>query len=765
MTLPDRFQQADAVPDDLQQLEARLAEAEDILLRDSPQAEATAREVLAGATAAGCQSLALRSRTVLGRSLAHQKRNEQATELLESVVAESRSAKMPELLVHAWLGLGLAHLNERRMARGLQAYLEALKICESLNAPELSLRVLTNLASAYAKLEQYDTAQPYLTEAHDTARQLGQPFDLMITSLNLACVCQLSGGTGAALTLIEEALRHAKTVASPRYLKSVLFHFSQLLLDLDRLSEALTYCEQGLNTDSGFGTATPQCELQVTHGEILYGLGRPAEARPALEAGLRAAQDLRLNDAEGRARRCYAQLLEDQDDYQGALAQVRALAQLEHDLREQLAAVNLQLEAERLRSETLAEKRRLKEEGRTQQRLAAQLRHDALTGLPNRLALHEALGQQVAADSAPFALLCLDLDHFKTVNHTLGQPAGDALLLYIGERVQAAVGEQGQTFRRGGNEFVVLLPAVRAAPDALTIAQTLLDTINEPLLLDGQALVVTASIGLALFPEDGRDSLTLQKNADLALHAAKQEGGQAQRYRNALSQAANERLELTQALRSGIGNGELVLHYQPIVEVRSGKTVAVEALVRWQHPRLGLLSPDRFIGLAEDNGLIVPLGRWVLNTALRQLAAWREHWPELRVSVNMAPRQLQQPGSCQEIRDALRAYALPPDALELEITEQTICDEEALEPFLPLIREGLRLAIDDFGTGYSSLSRLYRLPAQILKLDRSLIQDLSADNATDGPLVSALIAFAQRFGMQVTAEGIETAEQLHLLRQ
>ena len=392
---------------------------------------------------------------------------------------------------------------------------------------------------------------------------------------------------------------------------------------------------------------------------------------------------------------------------------------------------------------------------------------DALTGLPNRTQLQErsaVVFQQ--GDEACAALLLLDLDRFKTVNESLGHQAGDMLLRVAADRL-AGVLDAGQIVgRQGGDEFIVLLPRLASADDALGAACRIQQALASPVEIDGHPVQASASIGISLFPQDGQDFDTLVRNADAAMYHAKGSGrGQVRFYTADLNARARERLQVEAQLRQALEAGEFVLHYQPQVDMKSGRIVGVEALVRWQHPQRGLLGPLQFIDVAEDSGLIVGIGRWVLEEACAQLARWRdEGLPPVRVGVNLSALQFRQPDLVDNIADVLERYGLDAEWLDLEVTESLVMEDlpqttALLEAMHAL---GVSLSIDDFGTGYSSLAYLKRLKAGTLKIDRSFVKDLPHD-ADDAAITRTVISMAASLNMRVVAEGVETRAQWALL--
>ncbi|MBI2276020.1 MAG: EAL domain-containing protein [Dechloromonas sp.] len=394
---------------------------------------------------------------------------------------------------------------------------------------------------------------------------------------------------------------------------------------------------------------------------------------------------------------------------------------------------------------------------------------DALTGLPNRRLLHDRLTQLLAVaerDQSPFALMFLDLDHFKRINDSLGHSLGDELLCAVARRLAGAVRKVDTLARLGGDEFILAMPGINAAA-AADVARRLLDECNVPFLVAGHELTVTPSVGISICPQDGRDTDSLLKNADAAMYKAKELGRNTfQFYAAEMNTATLERLMIESNLRRALKNQEFVLHYQPLVSLQSGLIIGVEALIRWQHPDLGLIMPDRFIHVAEDAGLINPLGDWVLGEACRQAQAWNDAGlPPTSMAVNVAPVQFRQAGFVEAVAGALAASCLDAGLLELELTERTVMHDAdiSIGTLTALHRMGVGLSLDDFGTGYSSLAYLKRFPVGKLKIDRSFIRDLVVD-ADDQAIASTIVSMGRNLRLTVLAEGVETAEQLALLR-
>ena len=396
--------------------------------------------------------------------------------------------------------------------------------------------------------------------------------------------------------------------------------------------------------------------------------------------------------------------------------------------------------------------------------------YDSLTGLPNRVLFADRLGQVMIESDRHGRLVgvaFLDLDRFKNVNDTLGHDAGDQLLKAVAERLTGAVRKGDTVARFAGDEFTLLLADMGHVDDAARVAQKVLDAFTPPFHVAGRELHMTASLGMTIYPFDVKDVSGLLRNADLAMYRAKEHGRNTyQFYAADMMTKVVENLALENDLRHALARGELVLHYQPIMECTDGGILGMEALVRWQHGTRGLIPPSQFIPLAEDTGLIGPIGEWVLREACAQCQRWqREFNRSLRVAVNLSARQFGQPPIARTVRRALEDADLDPSALELEITESILLhqDAEKLESLRALAEMGVTLTIDDFGTGYSSLSYLKRFPVDALKIDQSFTHDIP-DDADDAALAKAIIHIAHILGLKTIAEGVETREQFEFFR-
>lgn len=406
---------------------------------------------------------------------------------------------------------------------------------------------------------------------------------------------------------------------------------------------------------------------------------------------------------------------------------------------------------------------------RSEEEIAYRANYDALTDLPNRALLTERLGQsmkQAKREHTRIAVLFVDLDFFKQVNDTLGHAVGDRLLQMVAERMRLCVRETDTIARQGGDEFVVLLASIADASDAGIVAEKIIAQMVQPFLLDDNEIHIGASIGITLFPDDGHDIETLFRNADLAMYRAKGAGrNNAQFFELAMTTAAIERRALEADLRGALPRNEFRLHYQPVIDLATGAIVGAEALLRWQHGKRGLVSPDKFIPLAEETGLIREIGAWVFETGCRQLAAWQGAGHRLTLAINVSVRQLPEALSMSHILATLQRHGLSPHQIVLEITEGALLADSApiQEWFIAAGQAGLQLAIDDFGTGYSSLAYLKRFPVHHVKIDKSFVRDV-VENPADRALVEAILAMAHSLGLSVVAEGVETAAQAGLLQ-
>jgi diguanylate cyclase (GGDEF)-like protein/PAS domain S-box-containing protein len=396
--------------------------------------------------------------------------------------------------------------------------------------------------------------------------------------------------------------------------------------------------------------------------------------------------------------------------------------------------------------------------------------HDALTGLPNRALFNDratiALAQARRGDQK-VAILVLDLDRFNTINESFGYPFGDQFVCHVAARIRAGIRAGDTVARLGGDEFAILIQRIRSEEDAARIAQKFLEAIRLPFSVDQRELFITTSIGASTYPTDGSDVETLLRNADAALRRAKEHGrDNYQLYSPEMNARAAERLTLENRLRQALPAEQLVLFYQPVIDLSSGRICGAEALLRWLHPELGVLSPSEFVPLAEMSGLIMPIGQWVLNASCEQIREWHDlGCSNLRATVNVSPRQFQQPDFVVDVARAIEDSRIPPASLDLEITESSAMRdlEGSIEKLRELKRLNVRISLDDFGTGFASLNHLRRFPLDRIKLDRLFVQELPG-NPDHCALAKGVITMAHALRLSIVAEGVETAEQLAFLR-
>ena len=452
---------------------------------------------------------------------------------------------------------------------------------------------------------------------------------------------------------------------------------------------------------------------------------------------------------------------------------VRIKDMLVQEEKEKFEVQNLLKEVEARSNELLKMKEALEKEVAerklAEERIVYLAYHDRLTDLPNRRLFEERIGQELSRlkwRKRVMAVLFLDMDRFKQINDTLGHHVGDALLVAFSVLMKNCIRPGDTIARLGGDEFAILLTDLAREEDVALIIQKIFDSLVKPVIIEGKEIFVAVSIGISVSPKDGEDTLTLLKTADMAMYRAKEEGGATfQHYNPSLLTQKSEWKLLENSLRQAIERKEFLLHYQPQVDLDSGRIFGVEALVRWNHPEMGLVPPGKFIPLAEETGLIVPIGEWVLRSACAQTRIWQsEGFKNIRVAVNLSARQFRQKNLIEMVGLVLKETGIEPRFLELELTESIMQNPEVSIMALRELRSmGLEIAIDDFGTGYSSLSYLKRFPINTLKIDQAFIRHLT-DNPDDPMIVTAIITLAHNLRLKAIAEGVETVEQLKLLR-
>lgn len=696
--------------------------------------------------------------------------------LLEGLLL-ARETGLVSLQARALNGLGLIASNSGQCGMALEHYTQALHLARQTGEAGNIARTLSNIGNMFVQLRDFEEARRYHGEALDEAEQAGSLLAIMIR-VNLAFDDLQLGQLDAAL---EQNLKLREDTSGEKFVVERAHLLANLACTLTRLGqseEAWQVTLEGLALAKELGVQSVQCELMLTQGELHVQAGRRDEAREAFVAALALARSMPVVEWQSEAHRQLAALLRGDEDFQGALEHAWAHHELEtatlrnlSERRNQILTVQFQVELLRQRAREQEQQNavltninnQLRE---TQKRLAFEASHDSLTGLLTRAALEEALADELLIDPAPTrALLMVDVDHFKQINDALGHHVGDVFLQELSRRLCQCLRPGDDVARQGGDEFTVYMRNVPSEEEVMVFAHELLRHISAPVVVEGRPLIVTASAGVAVYPGDGQDVLTLEKHADLALYRAKQERHRVRRFEKAMSFAAIERLETEQALRQALENGDLDVHYQPIVDAHTGHPVGVEALLRWQPQGQPPMSPERFVSIAEESDLIVQVGSWGVQRALDDLNAMRAVAPHLFVSLNVSPRQFSQSRFGTQLEHELRARHLPKSALMLELTEGTLLENTALEQYEALEGQGFQLALDDVGSGYSNLAQLYRVPAHMLKVDATLIHQLAVPRGPSArAMVHSLITFAHDSGLRVVAEGVETPEQLGILR-
>jgi diguanylate cyclase (GGDEF)-like protein len=426
---------------------------------------------------------------------------------------------------------------------------------------------------------------------------------------------------------------------------------------------------------------------------------------------------------------------------------------------EELEVSNMKLEEAKVCAETVA------------QEMKHQAHHDTLTGLPNRILLNDRINNALAhanREGNVLAILFLDLDRFKIINDSLGHAVGDELLKSVASGIISCTRNEDTVARLGGDEFVVLLSHISGAGDAGKIARKIIDVLAEPVICHGHELAVTTSIGISIYPYDGSDANTLMKNADISMYRAKELGRNKHIYYTAeMNAESRKQLAIETNLRKALDRNELYVLYQPKIDITTNRIVGAEALLRWEHPTMGLISPEDFIPVAEDSGLIIPIGEWVLNRALQQQKIWHnEGYTGLKMAINISSVQLSRPGLISTIEQALLNSGISPKMVEVEITENVVMQN--IDHFIATLDEiknlGINISMDDFGTGYSSLSYLRKLPIDTVKIDRSFVRNIPHDKE-DVSIAQAIIAMSKSLGLQIVAEGVENIKQVHFFKQ
>lgn len=665
-------------------------------------------------------------------------------------------------------------------AGAMQLQLTNLTLTQQAGDLAGQLRARLNISMLHVELEEHQQALAAQQEVLREARRQKLVHVACAAGESVAASLLALGRCEAALRAGRRALPDIRRARASQSAANLHRTLAAALTSLGRPGEALAECTAGAPAALLTQDPVARCGLLIEEGRARALMGQPEAALSALNeaVALSTGGERRREQSEALFQR--AALHEQLGDWQRALADFRAHTELERVLRAERIEIRTrtlaaQAEAERFRHQAERERERGEALARAnrelrlaQTRLAHLAEHDALTGLPGRTLLERRLGAALAG-GRPLAVLFVDLDRFKSINDTLGHQQGDALLCETARRLSEALAPGQLLARLGGDEFIVLAEGLdEEAAEAL--AGRVHTALVAPFVSGRRRLHVTASVGLALAPRDGQEVAELLRRADTAMYRVKQSGRNGVlSFSPAMAAELESRVQLEQDLHGALARGELHLHYQPQWQLGQGQPGlrGVEALLRWQHPRLGRISPSRFIPLAEESGLIVGIGNWVLRQATGQAAQWhRAGLDSLNVAVNVSPIQFARPDFVAEVEAALQESGLPPQALELEVTESAVMRDtaETTRHLERLHQLGVRVAIDDFGTGHASLGLLRRLKVNTLKVDRSFVQDLT--NRQDArPLIEAILALARGLGLSVVAEGAETEAQLAALRE
>ncbi|WP_022803056.1 EAL domain-containing protein [Deinococcus ficus] len=754
--------------------QARLDAAEPLVSTDPDQALVLILDALELARHLGNPRGTARALTLQGGALLAQGKTRDA----QDVFTQGRDAALDVgdgvTEARALNGLGLVARAHGQYGEAMERHLASLHVAQAHGDDAGQARTLGNIGQVQSDLGDHELALHTYREMQQLATRAGH---VPLQSAGIVNVVFALHELGRYEEVLETARAHLPFIRAHRmHQHEVVLQVNAMasLVATGRAAEAVQTGEQVRSLADQYATREQATHFRITCGHALLERGQLDAAQVLLDRALADARQAGCAPQERLALGHLSTLLARREAWPQAFALLQAAQALDgtrrvQDLDRQARVLSVQLHTEMLAREAAAERARTSELARladelaaAQQHLAEQARHDLLTGLPGRAQFQAELDRRLAvAADEPFGVLFIDLDRFKAVNDALGHDVGDRLLQQVARRLRRAVRSSDLVARMGGDEFTVILRGVQRVVDAERTAQKILDGFALPFDVNGRSLHVTASVGVALAPQDGQDVATLHKRADIAMSRAKQGGRNGVRsFQPEMEQESAERLTLEGDLRVALARDDLLVHYQPVIDVSSGQPRGFEALVRWAHPTQGLISPARFIPVAEESGLIIPLGAWVLREACRQAQRWQAD-RTLTMSVNVSALQFEQPDFVPTVQAALTATGLDPRLLILELTESAVLrDPEAAVAQLRALRAlGVRVALDDFGTGHSSLGLLKTLPVDLLKIDRSFVQGDGAE-----VMVGVIVTLAQAFGLEVIAEGVETPAQFTLIQ-
>ena len=757
-----------------------LTRADPLVVCDAEHADQLAEDAYGLARRAHDPQLQALALTLRAATLVFRSRYAEALTLFHEAREASVAANDGPAEARAVNGLGLASQHLGEYGAAMEFYLESLRIAQRSGDELGRARVLGNIGVMRSELGEHDLALEALQEVRVVGERLGHSVIHSNGTVNAVVAYAGLGRHDEAIVLARSFLPVVRERGLRQHEAVLQAYLTRCLVDTQRYAEAAACARAALPHAEAVGDHAQLANLRVAYARALHAQGNLQDAASHLLAALHDARAHALQPQEACALELLAEVSAAQEDWHGAYRYGRAHHLLERalhaqDMGRRAKVVSAQMQLELLKRDAEMERLRNIELARAnsdlqaaQETLAYRARHDALTGLANREHFQAELeASLLTLGDEQVGVLFIDLDRFKHINDTLGHDAGDELLKEVGRRLSRVVRAGDVVARMGGDEFTVILRSLRDTHDAQRVANKILNALSASFRIRGRDLHVTASIGVAVAPADGTDVMTLQKHADVAMYRAKHEGKNGVRaFQPSMGMETAERVGLERDLRAALVRNEFVLHYQAQFDMRSGLLAGFEALVRWRHPTLGLLAPGRFIGVAEESGLIIALGAWVLREATRQAVAWGANERAFTMSVNVSAAQFEQHDFVATVEEALDASGLRADRLMLELTESVVLrDTDAATQQLDRARAlGVRIALDDFGTGQSSLSLLRRLPIDVLKIDRSFVQDDAPHElASTRVLIGVMVAMAHGLHLNVIAEGVESSRQHALL--
>ena len=763
-----------------QRLTELLLEAEQLIAIDAPRALATLQDALALATRLNDRRNRAMAYFLLGNVHFFTTNYAQAQQHYELGLQLTRQVQNAAIEIRCLNGLGVTVQVRGDFGAALEYFLAAMQLAQEQGDELGRLRVLSNISLLQSEMGEYEASLACHLDVLNLGKQLGHELLYLGARVNIVGDYYFLQRYEQALELAAEVLPALQEKSLNQYILILQTYVVMALVPLSRYAEAAALARELLPLAEQLQDHEFATRLRLGLGMALRQLGELQEAQAQLRLALTVARARELRVLERDTLQQLCELCAAQHNWRDAYEFAESYHTLERklhaqDVDQKVRVMSAQMQVELLRREAELERSRTAELKKAnvslqtiQQQLAHQATHDDLTGLPNRAYFQTALTQYLSdVEQRPFCVLLLDLDRFKHVNDTLGHNVGDQLLRAVGERLRALVRSGDLITRMGGDEFTLILPGIGTPQQAEHVAHKVLDSLRRPFQVGAHQLHVTGSVGVALAPRDGLDATTLQKHADIAMYRAKREGKSSLRvYDPEMGEETAQRAETEQHLQKALARGEFVLHYQVQFDTRTGALFGFEALVRWQHPKRGLVAPGLFIGVAEESGLILPLGNWVLHEACAQAMRWGANERGFTVSINVSAQQFDHEDFFLQVQTALRQTGLLPQRLIVELTESVVLRQpkETAAQLARLQELGVGVALDDFGTGQSSLSLLRRIPINYLKMDRSFVQDNSEEGVTR-LLVGLMVDLAHGLNMQVTAEGIETEQQRTMLRE